>query len=421
MVESGSDGSQFNSTVFQYGDDVQDMTSVISFAAQAGSNSYSGDYTGDGISDLLVEHMATGSNNLLYVDYLSLYSGSVAGTFTYISNIPFPAGYNMCYYGYTYAPQNFLGAADFNGDGKQDFVLRQKWVDWFSAQRVSSFKIYTSTGTSFVLANTYIVNTSMDVNYPDESHFQLGDYDGDGATDILTAFAGYIGPSASDYTTDVEWAIYYPKKNEKLVFRNNSLLFGGTFKTIDFDGDGKHEIMSTNGNNTAIYEITRIDALSATVSTLYNSGYPTQQYHTTWPADFNGDGKTDLLTKASSGVWEVSYSKGNSNGFQGTTVSIGDPNITSGGLRIADYNGDGKSDINYIYNPTSGPAHSLMRYSNGMSFESPVDIVLSSQQNILGLKIGDFNGDGKMDEVDYAPGYGVEAILYNKSSKELLI
>src|SRR5690606_16657157 len=138
-------------------------------------------------------------------------------------------------------------------------------------------------------------------------------------------------------------------------------------------------------------------------------------------ADFNGDGKTDLLTRSNSGLWEVAYSNGKSFVVQPfnfhhsynemCSYSCGSwPYKTSGTIPgdriyISDFNGDGKSDIVHyqVSCPCSGWFSTFNIYfSKGSEFfytgsEDAPDI--SSNIRI----ITDVNGDGKA-EISYRDG-----------------
>lgn len=114
--------------------------------------------------------------------------------------------------------------------------------------------------------------------------------------------------------------------------------------------------------------------------------------------DFNGDGKADLVT-VTNGQHDTSLSMllGNGDGtFQPpVTISTG-PAQGIVGLEVGDFDGDGKLD----FVSTTGPGNAISVYlGNGDgTFQPPVTTTLSSPPQLAdGLAVGDFNGDGKSD------------------------
>ncbi len=117
-------------------------------------------------------------------------------------------------------------------------------------------------------------------------------------------------------------------------------------------------------------------------------------------ADFNGDGRNDIVTlSAPGGAGTIGVSLGNGDGtFQPPmNASVGPVSPTQ--VFVADVNGDGKPDLVvpgfFIY--------TLLGNGDG-TFQAPVQ---SSTNNSTQLVLGDFNGDGKPD---------LAGILFNTNS-----
>ncbi|KYF66718.1 hypothetical protein BE15_20760 [Sorangium cellulosum] len=98
-------------------------------------------------------------------------------------------------------------------------------------------------------------------------------------------------------------------------------------------------------------------------------------------ADFNGDGRADVF-RGTGTHWDISYS-----GTGGWT-RVNESDYTSSDLRFGDFNGDGRDDV---FRATG--SHWYVSYSGTGGWTQ----INSSSVGISSLKIGDFNGDGRAD------------------------
>ncbi len=125
------------------------------------------------------------------------------------------------------------------------------------------------------------------------------------------------------------------------------------------------------------------------------------------PADFNGDGKSDIL-------WQYNNAANASDPFNGeaaiwlmdgmTPISqaiVGTPPPSWHAIGTGDFNGDGKADILFQYNdaanasdPSNGEA--AIWLMNGLMPTSPA-IIGAPPPSWHAIGTGDFNGDGKSD------------------------
>jgi len=105
---------------------------------------------------------------------------------------------------------------------------------------------------------------------------------------------------------------------------------------------------------------------------------------TLFEADFNGDGKPDLLS--SDGTLQL----GNGNG----TFTTGTP-VPGKPLAVADFNGDGKADV-----LEQGTDTLLVLLGNGDgTFQKPISTNIGTTLPTFLIVAGDLNGDGKADVV----------------------
>jgi hypothetical protein len=110
-------------------------------------------------------------------------------------------------------------------------------------------------------------------------------------------------------------------------------------------------------------------------------------------ADFNGDGKADIIGRdPRTGTWWV----GISNGSSFTTTSWGgwSTKVTWADIQVADLNGDGKADIIGRVLQTGQWWASI---STGSSFATSLWATWSTQVAWVDIQVGDFAGDGKAD------------------------
>jgi len=180
-------------------------------------------------------------------------------------------------------------SGDFNGDGKADI--------WSFED--TGVKIYTFSGSTLSL----LYNST----WPSNKHFfTLGDFNADGKTDIF--LYGY-GRGGTEYDWS-EWQIqlstgigftpvYFPKKKNNL--KDDLVRLG------DFNGDGATDIMVTMKEITWTGTYFYISKNNGTDLYTYNiAGYPVAS-HNFYVADFDGDAHTDFICTDGEYAWWNGY------------------------------------------------------------------------------------------------------------------
>jgi len=221
----------------------------------------------------------------------------------------------------------------------------------------------------------------------------VGDFNGDGKTDIATANTGTGANTASVLLNSGDgFAIHtdYPVGN-----------FPSGIAVGDFNGDGKADIATANYN-------------AFTVSVLLNTGSSFAP-HTDYPVgihpfgvvvgDFNGDGMLDIAT-ANNGANTASVLLNSGDGFatQADYPVGSDP----AGIVVGDFNGDGKLDIATANN---GANTASVLLNSGDGFAAHADYPVGSKPE--GIAVGDFNGDGMPDIATANLGANTASVLLN--------
>src|SRR5271157_19069 len=283
-----------------------------------------------------------------------------------------------------------IASGDFNGDGRVDLAIVN-----FSDHTVS-VPLGNGDGT-FQAARAYNVDL-------DRKSVAAGDLDGDGRPDlVVTNFCGTDAACASNGTVSVLLAV----GDGTYKFAASYPLGMGPLSVAlaDVNGDKKLDLIAVNRGD-------------KTVSVLLGNGDGTFQSALTYPAgnspvsvavgDFNKDGKPDLAIAGDCGSstcsqpGEVSILLGNGDGsFQSAatyTVGYSPSSIVAG-----DVNGDANLDL-VIANAcgkdsscqSNGTATVLLGDGKG-GFTSGGDVQLGNSPSAVTL--GDLNGDGAVDLV----------------------
>ncbi|MFS0735609.1 PQQ-dependent sugar dehydrogenase [Sphingomonas sp. 1P06PA] len=268
------------------------------------------------------------------------------------------------------------GTADFNGDGRDDILWRND---------DGTVKTWLSAGGSFVSTGGF--SAAVDIGW---RVVGTGDYNTDGRADILWRNAagtvtswlsdglGFIDNPAFSRTVDASWAVAQPT-----VSSQRSL-----FAAADFNGDGKDDLLWRNADGTVT------DWLSE------NGGFAdnplvSRGIFAAWTiagtGDFNGDGRHDILWRHADGTLTDWLSNGAA--FSDNAAATRVVPIEWRVQGIGDFNGDGRDDI--LWRHADGTVTDW--FSNGAGFtDNPaLSRVIDAGWNVAG--VGDFNGDGKDD------------------------
>jgi RHS repeat-associated protein len=437
VVESSGTGTSLNSTIFLYGDQPQNMTVVPATntnVLQGVNDLFSGDFDADGKTDIMVADKYYKDGYRFHTKLQGFCDLSNGTPYLLYSQV-LPLGNSLNYFSHTaYKSQGGFVVSDYNKDGRDDILVANATVTSISNQFVlelASLRINYSGTTPSSGPDTYF---PPQISYPagnykyskSGKYLASGDFDGDGNQDYILTLSQYPTPTvAYNYKNFMS----SPATNEfnQEILQTGSLTIDGNASDafhmgkiaeniipLDFDGDGKQELLVTSINSSGIVSFNRISGttgLTFVEEVIYSTTLITNGFKI-FPGDFNGDRKTDLLIRNTTGVWYILYSTGKS--FINVPFSFNQTVTFNGSngdnlILIADFNGDGKSDILHGFpvfiNNVASTSKLSLYFGRGVSSapfyyeQYDYNRILPSSPNGIaeGITVGDFNGDGKSD------------------------
>ncbi len=301
-----------------------------------------------------------------------------------------------------------VAIGDIDGDGKPDVVVANSGSSTISVYRNISAS-GTITSGSFAAAVSFTTGTSPE-------GVAIGDIDGDGKLDIVVTNSGSATVSVFRNTATsgiINLASLAGKVDFTCGNSPESVAIG------DIDGDGKPEIITANAaspggisvlQNTSSAGISfspKVDFVTSAISPVVAIG------------DLDGDGRPDVVaTNFAASTVSVLRNTGASGTITSTSLAAKVDFATGAspaGLALADMDGDGNVDI-VVANFGSGSVGIFRNTGSGVintgSFAGMVSFGALSQP--FSVSVGDIDGDGKPD---LAVGYiGSQVSVYRNTS-----
>jgi hypothetical protein len=255
-------------------------------------------------------------------------------------------------YAPSYTDWHIVSNADFDGDGKADILWRNS--------RDGKIAIWTMDG-SVVTSLNYVQAGNGTVYAPSYTDWHIvgnADFNGDGKADMLWR-------NSRDGKTAV-WIM----NNYTVVSTNYAQSAGGTIYSVvygdwhvvgnsDFDGDGKADILWRNSRDGKALIWKMNEHIVSSMDYAQSAGgsvfaLPYSDWRIVGNADFNGDGKADILWRSvingKLALWTMNEHVVTSMEYaQSSDGFIYAPSYSD--WRVAgnsDFNGDGKKDLVWI-------------------------------------------------------------------------
>ena len=312
------------------------------------------DFNGDGHLDLAVPVYSIFSPN----SDANIFLGNGDGTFTAAAAFPV-SGQNA----------NNFAVGDFNGDGKPDLAI--------SLPDADQVQVLLGNGDGSFTAMTPISVNAVFV-------VATGDFNGDGNADLAVVSPGAL-------------AIYILLGNGDGTFTSGATISVAEPTAVavaDFNGDGIADLAVVNGvSDTVTILLGKGDGTFTAVGSTPSTGFEPLSIAA---GDLNGDGILDLAVSNQNdgypnpGTVTVLLGKGDGTFKTGPTLQSGSIPYT---MAVADFNGDGKADL-VTGNAGNNDASIFLGNGDG-TFAAPLSPPVGIDP--IGTGVGDFNGDGLPD------------------------
>lgn len=354
-----------------------------------------GDFRGDGITDLAIANGATQS--------ISVLLGKGDGTFLPAKNYSLPS----------YCAPNYLAVGDFKKDGKPDLlalcllgntiiVLPGVGDGTFGPPIITPLPLQTLGGN---LLEGLLVPIA------------ITDFNGDGYADLFLSMGDVEQTSGSTAASSLDlFGAYWPEGVGDGTFRQAATPLGVTdplsIVSADFNGDGKPDlaILSVDSSASVVSLVIALGQGDGTFR-IANS-YPVTAGPTLTVADVNGDGVPDIVlsggnifSQEGSFGLALYIGKGDGTFTPGQNLSptiAGSAELAVFGVCLADFAGQGRQDLVAVTvtgQTIDSSAASLVAFpANGDgTYGSPITIAPLSSSIPFAFVAADFNGDGRTD------------------------
>ncbi|WP_291607974.1 Ig-like domain-containing protein [Comamonas sp.] len=281
---------------------------------------------------------------------------------------------------------------DFDGDGDTDILYQ-------TGANGSPWAYSRSNGNGTFTQLTLAQSPFAGLALPDHtnSNYFFGDFDGDGDIDVLVGVNGTTGMFL---------------RNDNGVFSSQSSAsfpqpaVGSRMVVGDFDNDGDTDILYQTGGSGSAWAYARSEGggnftiLTQGTSPFAGLTLPDHGGNNYYVADFDGDGDLDILAAVSGATG--TFLRNNGSSFSSGSTTTFPAAAANGRLLVGDFDGDGDADILY-QTGANGTAFQYARSNGDGTFtiltlaNSPLAGVPLVDHTGANYRVGDFDGDGDLD------------------------
>jgi hypothetical protein len=323
-----------------------------------------------------------------------------------------------------------LVSGDFDGDGKIDYIA----MGTMSSNSITIYRNVNSTAGAGISASTFSSSTmSIDANSYGISNYSY-DLNNDGKLDVL------IGRT-DGFTVLVNTSSSGSISFSKTTYTPTGTFASATVKAADMDKDGKLDVVGIYPDNwgggvVSVYQNTSsggtigFNTTPTNISLSYRTGDVVL-------GDLDNDGDNEIVTSTNytfgSGLEKIYYYN-NTNSTPGTMSISGTASTINGSIpggdydwnitmALADFDADGDLDITYVNKGTCSPTAVFVGTNNGGGSFTCFGVGTWSEFYSLTYctRVGDINGDGKLDIVFHEgnSGGGIKVIMNTYTSGTL--
>ena len=300
-------------------------------------------------------------------------------------------------------------AVDLNADGRLDLVVANQDSDTVS--------LLLNTTAAGAATTTFATQTTVATNlYP--VAVIATDINGDGKPDLVVADAQSYTISVLINTTPAGAAA--PTFAAKQTFATSTYPFD--VAAADLDGDGKIDLIAANAGTTGVTIFHNTTTVGATTATFAAGQFVStgSQPSALAVVDVNRDGKPDLVVaNFASGTASVLL---NTTAANSATATFADQValVTGAGpsqVGVADFNGDGKADIVIVDSFQTTVSVYLNTTATGATVATfSAEKTFAAGLGPTGLAVGDINGDGRADVIVTNQGAATASVLLNTTA-----